>query len=196
VIWHRHRLLLCTLLIALLAVASHHFTQTDEPFSFYGNSIVFEFPMGFLAYFAYRYKQDFKVPTWLLLCLGAAALISAVWLDVLSNPGAASSDRWLRFGIPTAILVICAVRLEVQGIALTWRPLADAGEASYLLYLAHPFVLGLLPLSMLGNWAVPIAIAVSVIAALALHHFMDKPIRHFLMENLTAGRNRRDATAG
>ena len=165
-----------TVLVAFVA-----WVQWAQPTSlvlrFFGYNIVLEFVMG--MWIALLAERGFRIgarPAAAVLAISGAWLIGHmfVWPD---------GPRWLLAGIPSALILICALALEDAGHAIRHRFVQLLGAASYALYLSHPFVL-----QALGKLAAPLnspavaipAIVVGFVLAhavgIAIHLFVEKPL--------------------
>jgi peptidoglycan/LPS O-acetylase OafA/YrhL len=99
--------------------------------------------------------------------------------------------RFIAAGIPAFALVSSALILErIYGVAIKSRVIYLLGESSYILYLIHPYIV-----YTILRLAVPNAdqlspaaiaalicslIAISVIIAIAIHEWFEKPIMAML----------------
>lgn len=144
---------------------------------FFGYTIVLEFVMG--MWIALMAERGFKIAA-KPAAVGLA--ISGAWLigHMFAWP---AGPRWLLAGIPSALILICALSLEEAGHAIRHRFVQLLGAASYALYLSHPFVL-----QALGKVVAPFnnaAVAIPAIlfgfvlahaAGIAIHLFVEKPM--------------------
>jgi peptidoglycan/LPS O-acetylase OafA/YrhL len=160
------------LAIAALAAVGQAVPFASAQLAFWTDPIVLEFAFGvFVAVVARRGVRSGWAAA--LACLGAAGL--AGWMAQV--PG--GDVRVLVRGIPAALLVLCA---------LSWQRLPAwlvlLGDASYALYLVHPFpmralrvVFARLPLA--PDVVVPLYLtvttAVCIAAAIALHLLVEQP---------------------
>jgi peptidoglycan/LPS O-acetylase OafA/YrhL len=102
---------------------------------FWANPIVLEFVLGMGI--AVAVAWGLTLPGWVRLLLVALAVVC-----MHAPADIASSARVLAFGVPGAMLVVAAVsgaRAESAGRAM--RCLVRLGDASYAMYLFHPFVM-------------------------------------------------------
>jgi exopolysaccharide production protein ExoZ len=103
------------------------------------------------------------------------ALLAAMWLagvqDILLRP--------LLWGLPALMIVAGALAVEPVRALTPPRSLIRLGDASYAIYLCH------LPTVALSAWIVgarpawmfaPVAILASIIAGLAFHHAVERPL--------------------
>lgn len=114
----------------------------------------------------------------------------AARIAVLTGLGAlvvlvAGQRDWALTSVSASITVMAALVAERGGIVLGWRPLQRLGDASYALYLVHPFVTqavtfgarhsGLLDARTAPAWMVA-AMAGSVVAGLLVHRHVEVPL--------------------
>ena len=159
--------------IAALVLAGQTMPFAAAPLAFWTDPIVAEFALGVLVAVAARrgWRAGWPGAVALLVCLGLAA-----WLSGL--PG--GDVRALVRGVPSALLVFCA---------LSWqrlpRWLVVIGDASYALYLVHPFPMRALRvlfarLPVPADAAVPLyllaSLLVAIAVAVALHRLVEQPI--------------------
>jgi len=105
---------------------------------FYSSEIILEFGMGMLiGAFVTSGRKVAALPAFLMVCGGALALaIVGEWHEEMS--------RTIVRGIPSALIVLGAVSLELHGRVLKSRAFAYLGDASYSIYLAHGVALSAL----------------------------------------------------
>jgi exopolysaccharide production protein ExoZ len=142
-----------TLLLAqawqrLLAIAIFFFSMVSigavfEPknaaLGYYTNPFVLEFLMGtFVGYLACK-GWLVRIPRAGVWAGTIAALACVFFLGGYQRGD--SFERTLIFGIPAAALVAFAVATEMRGRVPKIALLRHLGDASYSIYLAHPFVL-------------------------------------------------------
>ncbi len=159
-----------TALIAALVVlvaAGQGAAFASVPLAFWTDPIVAEFALGIVVAILARRG-------WQAGWISAAALLASLAIAALAPDGTA---RALVRGVPAALLVFCA---------LSWntvpRWLMLLGDASYALYLVHPFPMrALRVLGMrLHVVSVPAYLAVtmvmSLVLAVALHWMVEQPV--------------------
>ena len=160
------------------------------PLRFWANPIVLEFLFG--AGLALCRREGFRPGTALRLGFAVAGLIGlALAARLLVGDGAADGFlRPLLVGVPAALLVAAALGTERDAVQVARllapvRGLVRLGDASYALYLIHPFALrlGREALQRLGlasflyPWgSLILMVAGSVVAALLVHRFIERPM--------------------
>jgi exopolysaccharide production protein ExoZ len=121
--------------LALLVVAGQTLGLNAAALRFWADPIVLEFVAGMGL--ALTVAHGLTLPDWLRLTLVATA---CVWLHLLADAPAAW--RVLAFGLPGALLVAAAVTgRRPERTTRAMRILVRLGDASYALYLCHPFVM-------------------------------------------------------
>jgi exopolysaccharide production protein ExoZ len=161
------------------------------PVGFWGQPIVLEFAAGMGI--AMLRKRGLRLGMPLraaVAALGVAVLlVAARWGE---GGGAWSSFAW--HGGAAALLVLAAACGERRGApSAPVRVLALVGDASYALYLVHPFVIrGLREVAVrlgMGSPLLFIALALigSVVSALIVHRWFEKPVTHWLRRIFSSG---------
>ena len=166
-------------LLALLVGVENLRGPLSLPFGFWGQPIVLEFAAGMgiavLRQKGLRLHGALRIA---VAMAGAALLVAAAHVPGTDGPW--SSVLW-RGG--AAVLLMLAAGCGREGIVPLppVKALAAVGDASYALYLVHPFVIrGMREVVLrLGLYSpalyVALALAGSVIAALLLYRFFEKP---------------------
>lgn len=102
----------------------------------YTNPLMLEFAAGVGLAEAWRRRR--------LPGTGTALLLAAVGILALWLPGWQTVPQTWRFaawGLPMALLVAAALSLEKAGRVVRLAPLAALGDASFSIYLCHPFLM-------------------------------------------------------
>jgi exopolysaccharide production protein ExoZ len=161
---------------------------------FWGQPIVLEFAAGVIL--AMVYRAGWRIPTHQALALIAGGLVLTITLRHFGL--SAYAPRAVAQGIPAA-LIVCAVVLwqAATSTGFLARLLEFGGNASYALYLSHPFSIRAATIiwGALGGPQSPwLFIAFTTVAALAtaalVHIGIEKPLDRVLRHLF--GRNRRD----
>lgn len=180
------------LVLAVLALAGSGLAWAPQalPWRLWAQPIVLEFLFGLLI--AHWRLQGGRVGA-----RGAALLLGAGVAGVLlgSQMGEASplwSGRSLWMGLPAVLIVAaCAgLRPAPDGHAPGWRLAVLGGDASYALYLVHPFVIGAAErvgvhgqaLGPLGFMALTLAATLGL--ALLAHRHLEQPLLRWLNARL------------
>ena len=161
------------LAIVALAVAGQAFAFAATPLAFWTDPIVLEFGLGVLVAMAARrgWRAGWLgVAAFALACLAAAVMARLPGGDI----------RAVVRGVPAALLVFCALSVQRVPAAVLL-----VGNASYALYLVHPFPMRALRvifarLNLPSFAAAPmyllVTLAACLAAAIALHLLVEQPI--------------------
>lgn len=167
--------------LSLLGLAFH---PGQDPWRSWTDPLMLEFLFG-LGLALWLKERD---PQPLAISLGLAGAGFALFL--LGHIFVAHPDpmvRWLWNGVPALLVVAGAASRGALPIPRFSAPLAVLGDASYSLYLAHPFVVravrevwmrfvpGLSP-----SVFVPVAFAASCIAAVVIYRLIEQPVTRWL----------------
>jgi peptidoglycan/LPS O-acetylase OafA/YrhL len=198
---------IATALLLAVQVAVQLTPLRDDPVAyFYGHPIVLEFMYGILAHHVVRRAESrartSPPPRGHKLALVAGLVLGLISLAFTEELFGAC-PRWLGSGIPGFVVVVCAVLLErVHGIKITNRWVILAGDASYVMYLIHAYVVfGLVRLvignhrmtELVGQLTTLGLLAVSTAAAIVIYRYYEQPIlrrlkRRFIRPARKAGR--------
>ncbi len=176
-----------TLLIATkLCIGYFHW----DALSFYSRDIVLEFVFGVLIYeIVIRMERD----SLRKISLGGLAFASVIALAVFERRFSINFERAWILGIPAAILVGSFVLLESKLTGLWKRTLILFGDASYMIYLTHPYIMqptekvlmrvggSLQPARLLGAVVVTCA---AIAAGVMTHLYVELPILNVLKRPL------------
>jgi exopolysaccharide production protein ExoZ len=164
--------------LAMLSIGAVFRDPSWPPIAFYLNTVVLEFFLGMLVAKAcmngIRFSPKFAIP---LLGLGFVCLVLPA-----SDFG---FPTVIVHGLPAAIIVWAAISLgEIENRIP--RFILYLGDASYAIYLIHPFIAPLPPtlFQKLHINSAPLSIALSVVLGLGLgsllHQFIERPITNAL----------------
>jgi len=199
---HRYRLLICSGLLLGLVVLGQWLTFESLLARFYTQQILLEFVLGMGCYALYA-----RTATWRAAPGGSAGRAALVLIGLLAlayMPLSASlgedAGRGVGRGIPAAIIVISLV----VGLSRTSLPklLVLIGDASYSLYLFHPYVLKVFNKvfhvfdapGVLAYVMVPVSIGLCCAVAIAVYRLVELPLTRWLRVRLIDRRTVRGAT--
>lgn len=179
-------------MVVILAVLAafglpQYFVRIETaPFAFWCNPIVFEFLFGIgLAHLRLSGFRVSPIAGWALFVLGVALMVALRMQDLVSL----GPLRPFSVGLPA--LIACAGPALIrepagfrQGPMV--RTLVLGGDASYALYLTHPFSINLVALAMphLGvtePWVYVLVGSIAAVSAgLIAHLLLEKPVTNWL----------------
>ncbi len=171
------------LCVAATLAAGALWSPAQRQLGFWTDPITLEFVFGMAVALALREGAAPSPAARALLAALSAALLLALGL------GAPDLARWLRFGAPAGLLVAAAALGEPRLPPPVRTGMLILGDASYALYLVHPFVMRALQIvwlrlhadGPLGLWSyVAAAVAGSVVASLAVHAWVEAPVARAL----------------
>jgi peptidoglycan/LPS O-acetylase OafA/YrhL len=161
------------------------------PFGFWGQPIVLEFAAGMGL--ALLWRGGLRLGHTARAAVAAAGVATLLFGPHLA-PGGAWSNLAVH-GSAAVLLVLAAASGAARSEpSLPVRALSAVGDASYALYLVHPFVIrGLREVFVHAGLGSPglfigLALAGAVLAALAVHHGFERPATAWLRRRLGAGR--------
>jgi peptidoglycan/LPS O-acetylase OafA/YrhL len=137
---------------------------------FLANGMVLEFAAG-MAIAAWPGGVSPRAAPWLM----AAGVLMLLSLP-LTGPW-----RFLVWGVPAAAILAAALALEDVVRVPEW--VVRMGDASFAIYLAHPFVIA----GFARYWGWPLAIPASVVAGMAVHRWVDRPLQGYLKRRTKNG---------
>jgi peptidoglycan/LPS O-acetylase OafA/YrhL len=169
-----------------------------EPFAFWTAPILLEFAFGLALGMLRGQGVALGATVRILLAAGALGLLA---LDLTQAEAWVTLSRPLAWGLPAALLVAAAAlgrEAPVGGWAT--RLGAALGDASYALYLLHPFAIrgtrfllsvsGLDPAVGPGAFMV-LALLAAVLASLVAHRLFERPATEWLRRSLSVPEGRR-----
>ena len=174
-----------TLALAILVGSSAMAGPVPLPFGFWGQPIVLEFAAGMGI--ALLHRRGLMLGAGPRVALVAMAVSLLLWSPHAPLPAGPWRDLALH-GLAAALLVLAAVTgsREPAAPSALGSALVRVGDASYALYLVHPFAIrGLREvfarLGLLEPWLfVMAALAGAVIAALLVHRLFEAPVTRAL----------------
>lgn len=194
--WSRERCVMavCAVLTAFVILGAF-IDPSIVPLHFWSRPIVLEFGAGMVVALLLR-RGALAFPPAVRIALVAASLAWLV-IDPMSRsvPGLVPNDfgRVIGWGVPSALTLVAAISGPVPLSGSFGRAAVRVGDASYALYLTHPFVVraGIMFLRKVpvGPAIGPVAFIVvmvvaSVVAAIAVHLLFERPVTDWLVERL------------
>jgi exopolysaccharide production protein ExoZ len=180
--------------LVALVILGRVFYPLPQPLGFWTDPIILEFVYGMGL--GLLHAQGVRLGGLARALLAAGAVLALVLVASLWPPDAAYAYRALLYGGPAAMLVTAvAFGRERAAEGRLARLGAAIGDASYALYLIHPFVIRagreLVLRSGLGiePWAfVALALAGAVIASVGVYRLFERPLTARLRERLDGSR--------
>ena len=171
--------------ISGIAICGVLFDFRDSALAFWCNPIVLEFLFGIALAFAFRQGVRWSLAGGLLSITAGFGLM--VWMQYSGIAGNYWSARFLWMGLPALLVCTGAVLSEKQGEPnRIQRAMSVGGDASFVLYLSHPFSLAMVASvwPMLGIHS-PVAYVVcagiaAFAAAVVLYQWIEKPSMIYL----------------
>jgi exopolysaccharide production protein ExoZ len=192
--------LLCVGWLVAFVVVIHTIASQSPVMTFYARPIVLEFCYGIGVFYLFswctaRKDQLARIAglKWLVAAVCAGSLAAIVVLEHATHDDV---PRYLAAGIPAFFLVASALLLErIWGLATSNRLIYLLGEASYIIYLVHPYIVftvlrvGLRNAGALSSPVLAVLIvgllALTSAIAIAIHVVFEKPVMAFLRARLT-----------
>ncbi|WP_109478394.1 acyltransferase [Paraburkholderia sp. C35] len=190
VLMRRHRLLFVSASIFAIYFAAATSGSRDVFADFYSYQRSFEFPLGFVVYQLWKRGRLIKPA----LAVGVA-IAAYVWMAYVNWNGL-SRAHLLYFGIPAFLMVASCLSLESKlGSGPLTKGALLVGDASYAIYLSHPYcveaarkllanVIDGFDATAPAGAAIIIVIATAV--GVALYWFVDKPLHRSARKLLQA----------
>ena len=193
-VWLGGAIVLVTMLACLPLAAENVIAQ------FYSREIVLEFLLGILSYYLCRAvpvatARRLRLPA-LLVCLGVCIASSLLLIAIQGifprNIFPFNSSRVLALGVPAFLLVTTASLLSQAGWDTKLKSLVLIGDASYILYLIHPYCEYSIDRFFgahhpwLNRASAPgafIGVSISILMAVLLHLYAERPTVRFLNRN-------------
>ncbi len=185
--------LIAAAFIATIYAALNIWTPYRVLMTYYGNSVALEFIWGMGVFYLYKSLPRLLPPArrgdtpFVIFCgAGALALVALPYLELHTTFG-----RAIFLGLPAAAVVLCALMLEARYRIVSRSAFALLlGEASYALYLLHPYVVFGLnrtfmrafansPFPITALLVVVYMVAASAIA-IAVFLYFERPVMAFL----------------
>ena len=161
--------------LMLLLAASHPAVAGDDALLMtYTNPLMLEFLAGIGL--AELWSRRVLPGPWVagaMMALGAAAL----FLPLMQDPR--DTGRFLFWGLPSLMIVGGAVSLEARGHVRRFVPLMLLGDASFSIYLCHPFILKTVMTLLQDQPAVVRSSAVMLVAAavgVVVFRYLERPM--------------------
>ena len=197
----RHATTFAALALALFCAYVAAGGPAGEVAAHLGQPFVLEFGLGVLACRLLETGIAGRLPRFAWLAASVAALAALPLAATLSGTPT-GFERVVWWGVPACMLIVAAVALDLRGWTIGNAMLARLGDASYSIYLLHPYVIGAANKIVgvrldAGTWS-GTAAALATLAAVcacgcACHAWIERPILAVLKHRLS--RKRRAAAS-
>jgi exopolysaccharide production protein ExoZ len=183
-------------IVLITMLACTPFTAHSVLAQFYSRDISIEFIFGILSYYLCRRISDstarkLRIPA-LIVCVACAGLLIAIQGIFPRDVFPFNSSRVLTLGVLSFLLVTTASLLSQANWDTRFTSLVLIGDASYILYLIHPYCEYSLDrfFSAHYHWlksetasGALIGVSVSLLLAILLHLYGERPTVRFLNRN-------------
>jgi exopolysaccharide production protein ExoZ len=173
----------------LINLGACSFSACSFPRSFFSNNLILLFGLGALIACCSKRGLGFKRPTF-VAAIAATAFMSFGAFEAIFGTEILPLDRRLVYGLISGVAIFALVQAESSGqfrMRNRWIPLL--GDSSYSLYLIHyPLISALCKLMIFIGLAgtagavvaYPVILGACILAAVAFHLLVEKPILHAL----------------
>ena len=192
---HRLRGWICSLAMVGAVIAGMLIETDSVIVRFYTNPIVLEFALGIGCYGIFRLITDREIRTGesfpLGVVLATAALLLCLWLVLWQALGI--DTRPVVYGLPCTAVFLLILQL-FRNLPMP-RLLVSLGDASYSLYLFHPYLI-ILFRKMFPSMSIPslsgyvvslIAVAICCLMALLCYRIFEAPLTAWLRRRIIGG---------
>jgi len=191
--------ILCAVWIVAVVVVAKMLGPVSTAFDFYARTTSLEFCYGIGVYYLLAWCERRRVALANNALLKIAVMLAmagaGVAIVLLEHAYKDAVPRYLAGGIPAAVIVISVLLLErIYGLFSSSRLAWLLGEASYVIYLIHPYIVfGVLRLLLArtGELSLPMdivliagLIALTCAIGIAIHLLFEKPVMAFLRRKL------------
>ena len=137
--------LLCGLAVTAIALLIDLSGSRLPGVTFYARPIVFEFVYGISAYYMFtvfeRHRGWFRERRAVRYGLWITSLLAVIFIGLEEAHGGFGLPRFIVAGVPALALVVAALTLECAYGDSARSPIVSLlGDASYVLYLIHPYI--------------------------------------------------------
>lgn len=180
----RNILLISFLLLVICYYVFGSLTHNKIANEFFGSELIFEFILGVIAFKIFSLNKIKQISNSILLPTAILAYGLMAFLEANEYGG----NRFIFFGIPSFILVLCAVGLEKyvsESKNVFTSALINMGDASYATYLTHWYVIvacrkifseKLELFDFYSGTGVCITLGISLIVGQITFKYIDKPL--------------------
>ncbi|RZL85974.1 MAG: acyltransferase [Sphingomonas sp.] len=198
VAWSRGRALTVLSVILAVVIGTGLFVPGPSAVWFWTRPIILDFSLGVVVGALVSRGNVLPTPLRMIVAISGTAVLLADPFHVFdSGQGGTVANDWPRVlvaGVPIAMIVAAAVLGPEPRIPRAGLPFTRIGDASYSLYMFHPFALitmeklaQKLPMARtLPGWLlVAGSVTASIIIALAAYRWIERPMTAVLARRLT-----------
>jgi exopolysaccharide production protein ExoZ len=171
----RGGLLMVAMALCLLSLLHPVVGADSAPLLTYTNPIMLEFLAG-IGVAELRLRNRLPNPVVAIFLIGFA-LVGYLWPAVAHLPD--GWDRLLMWGLPSLLVVTGALACEAGGWVIRVPLLKVLGDASYAIYLSHPFIIEIV-IRALHSYPAPVRIITPIVIATGLgvciHFLVERPM--------------------
>jgi peptidoglycan/LPS O-acetylase OafA/YrhL len=187
---HRHRFLVCSGLLVILAL-SHPTATPNSAHFFWSGSYIIEFIYGMAIAVVVERTQFLRLARMPLALAAVAMALYCYLLYPSTGYLDGSSQRFLMIGVPSALLVLLVLSCE-QSVrrlpSVVTRFISFLGDLSFATYIFHAYIMGVLKrligLEMNIYLYAAIVFACTTLVATSIFFIVEKPSRTYLTSKL------------
>jgi peptidoglycan/LPS O-acetylase OafA/YrhL len=182
-LFHRYYsgILFIIFILGSLCIAGQIFPTNNVILKFYSDQIILEFAMGMCVALVLDAVPMPKYPATPVILLSSllAALVLILAPNIFKD-----LPRLLTAGVPATVLLAAVIVIERRGNVFNNTIMLAIGDASYALYLSHPYVTQVI--EKIGQrfrftegasiFSVMVTLFLAVIFALLIHKMVEKPL--------------------
>ena len=186
-------------LVLAVALGSAFGSQLSVPLRFLTQPLLLEFACGMALGWLFPRLRPSHAMTRAAVLIAPAALLALVLAAMIPTSGG-----WPLSALPATVLVLAALIAEKGGVVADHRFVQATGDASYSLYLVHPFVTQAWTIlagraGIVSAQSAPFLMLVALVSAIGtaivFHRTVEKPLNGYVqrrLEQVSARRKRAD----
>jgi exopolysaccharide production protein ExoZ len=173
------------ILLALFLVAmTYAHPKVGLGLRYFSNLRLLEFAAGYLLY---QHHAKITLESW-----RAGLLVAVGFFTIFIMFYNGEANPFINWGVPSVLVVLGALKLNLSSQRLPWRVMGVLGDASYSIYLSHLFVLsGILAFGIsITTWRgfivyLAVSLVACAVAGVVIHKLVELPMLGFLRRLLT-----------
>ena len=191
IFFRKNKIIVCSSIIILFVLLNYAFKEKNFIFQIYSNTILFEFIFGLIAYYIWK-NYNIKYSEISLLKKNILFFFLTFIILILVNT---HLPRVINFGIP-AFFVVLIFLFFLKNFQFP-KIFILLGDASYCLYLIHPYViqffykfLNISGLNLIQEISYTVIIIIcTLLISIIFFKFIEKPINLKLRKNFITNEN-------